>query len=258
MAAYHALYIGAQSGFWTVELYGGFWWLYARVVAASFVVLSGWNLEAKGRRGGRFKDFAVRALKLAVPSALITGTSLIMFGDRFVFFGVLHLLALSAILSWPLVGRPRLALVTGLMVLAAGLALGLRQFHWPYLAWLGFRPVQLHPVDYLPILPWFAWSAFGQAARGFWGRSVTATAGPTTAGQATANPTTAGQATARPAVEGDGPEHSAVAGDTAGWPMRGAWLAWLAWLGRHSLIIYLVHLPLLYGMALLVSAIIQG
>lgn len=223
MAIYHAFYIAVMFGMSGIDLYAGWWWLFPRGIAAGFIFLSGWSLEAKRERGGRFGDYARRALRLALPAACVSAVSAVMFGRSWVFFGILHLLALSALVSWPFLGRPRLALVSGILAMAAGLMLGRYRWDWPWLAWLGFRPSHLYPADYLPLLPWFAWCLFGMAAKRL---SV-------------------------PLIKH--PARRLPSGSFLSMPI-GA----LAFLGRHSLSVYLSHLPALYGIFWLLSYLKQA
>jgi len=235
MIVYHAAYIGVMQGILSLELYTGFWWLFPRAIAAGFIALSGWSLDAKKNAGAPYGYFARRAARLALPALCVSAASLIMFGrGSFVFFGILHALALSSLLAWPLLGRPALALAAALAALAAGLALGPLRFGWPYLAWLGFRPRGLYPVDYLPLLPWFAWTALGAAAHALSGRLSPLLRPPR-------------QITLVPSRDtGRNDAHGAA----------GRIVTTLAFLGRHSLIIYLAHLPLLFGLALVLKLIL--
>lgn len=230
MIIYHAAYIGVMQGIAAIELYTGFWWLFPRAIAAGFIALSGWCLDAKKAGGATYGYFARRAARLALPALCVSAASLIMFGSgSFVFFGILHALALSSLLAWPLLGRPALALAAALAALAAGLALGPLRFDWPYLAWLGFRPRGLYPVDYLPLLPWFAWAAFGAAAHGLFRRLPARPSRP----EPRRSPRAKGALAAARAI-----------------------VRALAFMGRHSLIIYLAHLPLLFGLALVLKLVL--
>ncbi|HAP43455.1 MAG: hypothetical protein A2087_02040 [Spirochaetes bacterium GWD1_61_31] len=257
MILFHALYILRMHNLVAVDLWNVFWWWFARLFAAAFVGLSGWSLAAKRASLTAAADAAAtvpgaatpstslvlwrtplrRALKLGLLAAAISLVTRLLFGPTsFVFFGVLHLLCLSGLLGWPLAARPRLAAVVGALTLAAGLLLGKQHFNGLALAWLGFRPAGHQPMDYLPLLPWFAWTAFGSVAfhlgRRFAPRPAAVAAAVPAAAAAAA--TTA--ATARPAP--------AIPSRRIPAPAAG-----LVWLGRHSLAVYLTHVPLLYGLA---------
>lgn len=239
MVVYHAAYIGVQTGLWTLRLYEGFWWLFPRFIAAGFLAISGWSmalaaplapgsaLRATARRAAR------RSARLALPAAAISAVSYLLYGpESFVAFGVLHCLAASAPLLAPLLGRPVAALAAGALALGAGLAVGGLRFDFFWGFWLGLRPAGYYPVDYLPLLPWLAWPAFGVAARGFRARLSSGGA--------------RGRAFGRP-VAGGAAEAAARRPNPAA--------AALAFLGRRALVVYLAHLPALYGLALLIRSL---
>ncbi len=223
MVAYHACYVAVMFGLIHIELYAGFWWIFPRVIAAGFVSVSGWNLAAKRARGAGFKAFARRAGMLALVALAISAATWPALGKGFVFFGVIHLLALSSLFAFPLLGRPVPAFVTGIVFLAAGIALGKLRFEFAWLAWLGLRPANLHPADYLPLAPWFAFVAFGSATRDMLPGHLSRASESRKTTQASQQPV---QPHKVPPVA----------------------LRLLATAGRHSLIVYLVHLPLLYGL----------
>lgn len=219
MIIYHACYIAVMFGLATIDLYHGFWWLFPRLIAAGFVTVSGWNLAGKHSRGGTFRDSAGRSARLALVALVISAVTWAAFGTSFVFFGIIHLLAASSLLAYPVLGRPFLALALGVACLAGGWALGPLRFASPWLSWLGLRPASLYPVDYLPLLPWFGFVALGAAARDLSARAQRASRGLSLTPPA---------------------------------PIRA-----VAALGRHSLVVYLAHLPLLYGLGWLLGTLLR-
>ncbi len=231
MVVYHAVYCFYSFSLVTVDLFTGFWWWFPRCIAAGFLLVSGWSLAASRDRGQTFKKAGRRMLKLAGLALVVSLATYITFGPQyFVFFGILHSIAVASLLSWPLAApakKSRTSIVVssalillGGALLAAGLWLGTKRFDFPWLAWLGFRPADLYPVDFEPLLPWLSWFVFGialyPASKGLSGSLANTGAKP-------------GLCKPMPAA--------------------------LAFLGRHSLIIYLAHLPALYGLAWLVSAL---
>ncbi|MBN2874830.1 MAG: DUF1624 domain-containing protein, partial [Spirochaetales bacterium] len=229
MVVYHACYVAELYALVSIDLYSGFWWFFPRFIAAGFVALSGWNLAGKRARGKLFGDFAKRAGTLALIALLISVATWPVLDKRFVFFGVIHLIAASSVLAYPLLGRPLAATAVGAVVLATGLLLGPYRFDFAWLAWLGLRPAGLYPADYLPLLPWFAYVAFGAATRDVVCKFMTCRATPVP--------------TQRPLT--NGPAHRGLKLATAT----------LAAVGKRSLVVYLAHLPLLYGAGWVISAI---
>ena len=61
-----------------------------------------------------------------------------MFPRSFVYFGILHCIALASVLAWPLVRRPLVAAVVGATVIVAGLTFSNTLFDQRALSWLGF------------------------------------------------------------------------------------------------------------------------
>lgn len=213
MAVYHLAYDLVSFGLVELAFWEGFWWWFPRCIAAAFVTLAGLSIALRrARTGAGPRAFLARGLRLAGVAASITAVSYLVLGSRaFVFFGVIHLIAFATLASYPLADRPAAAAVLGTAVLVMGLALGTRRFPGLSLAWLGLRPEGYHPADYLPVLPWYAWFLFGIALAAL-------------------------------LYPGGLRRFEPPRAFTKSTPARV-----LAWLGRHSLIIYLVHLPALYG-----------
>jgi uncharacterized membrane protein len=86
---------------------------------------------------------------------LITTITWLLFPQNFIFFGILHLIGLSIILATPFLKIKKLNLFLGVAIISIGLALGTFTFNFPWLSWLGFVPTNLSAFDYFPIFPWF-------------------------------------------------------------------------------------------------------
>jgi uncharacterized membrane protein len=143
---------------------------------------------------------------------VITLVTYLFIGRGFVVFGILHLLGLSIILAYPFLGRSKwLALLGALLAIGIGAYLNRFVVSFPWLIWLGVKQGGRYMVDYYPLLPWFGAALLGV----FVGYSVYP--------QGTPRFT-------RPNLA-----HIA--------PVRG-----LRFLGRHSLLIYLIHQPILIGL----------
>lgn len=219
MIAYHACYVAVMFGLADIELYSGFWWIFPRMIAAGFVAVSGWNLAAKRAKGAGFMEFGSRAGLLALIALAISVATWPVLGKGFVFFGVIHLLAVSSVFAYPLLGRPIFAAVTGLVVMVAGMVLGKFRFDFAWLGWLGLRPANLHPADYLPLAPWFAFIAFGAAAGDVLRKRISR------------------------------------ASENRHHKPPSATIRLLAAMGSRSLFVYLAHLPLLYGLGWILATL---
>jgi uncharacterized membrane protein len=217
--------LGAMASFhltFDLELFGliargtttsGFFWYYARAIAGSFLFLAGLSLWLGHGGGIRWRAFLRRLAIVAGAAALVTAATRIAMPQAYVFFGILHAIAVSSV-----IGLAFLRLPAALTLSAAAVALWLPGvarggiFDHPWLVWTGLSSIVLVSVDFEPVFPWVAPFLAGIAAgrigarAGLWDR-------------------------------------------LAGWPAdsRRLWRV-LAWPGRNSLLVYLVHQPVLIAL----------
>jgi uncharacterized membrane protein len=139
----------------------GFWTVLARVVVSMFILLSGISLtlsysRIKGKRPwGIHKKYLLRGARIFSLGMLITIVTWVFIPRDFVLFGILHLIGISIILGYFLVGKKNLCLALGLSFILIGVWLEGMAFDFPWLLWLGFIPAGYASVDYVPLLPWF-------------------------------------------------------------------------------------------------------
>jgi uncharacterized membrane protein len=114
----------------------------------------------------------------------------------------------SSILAWPLVRFPRAALIAGIVVIVVGATIGVPIFDLPWLNWVGLMTFRPATEDYVPLLPWFGFVLVG-ITTGWW---LLERRKSTLQRLSRASP------------------------------------RWLTWLGRHSLLVYMVHQPIMVGL----------
>lgn len=215
MVVYHAAWDLAYVGLVDWDVAGApLWRGFAMSIAGTFLVLVGISLVLADRAGVPLTRRLRRIGVIAAAAALVTGVTLVVFPATFVFFGILHMIALGSLLALPLVRAPvPLVAVAALLVLAMpSIATG-PLFDAPTLLPLGLAETARPSNDYVPVFPWFA----GILAGIVLGRLLPAGDGRGTPGRTTAVSGPAGRI--------------------------------LATLGRWSLVIYLVHQPVLFGLA---------
>ena len=215
MALYHFVWDLAQFGLVPPQTpFVDPWRLLARCVAGSFLFLVGIGLVVAHGGGIRWKAFARRLAMIAGAAALITVGTLVATPDAFIFFGILHMIALGSVVGLALLRMP--LAVVALVAIAVG-ALGLLYerpfFDAPSWWWTGLGTQPIRSNDLVPFFPSFAAVAAGVLVA----RAVDIR-GRVAAGRAAA--------AAAPAAS----------------------IRALAFLGRHSLIVYLVHQPVLIGL----------
>lgn len=214
MAAYHFLYDLQMFGLLPPD-YAVSGWLYwhARIVASSFLGLVGISLWLAQGQGIRWPAFWRRWVKVAAAAVLVSIGTRIAVPEAWVFFGILHAIALFSLLALAFLRLPwPVTLATGLAVIWASYALPSEAMNAPLLRFIGLHTEPTWTVDFEPVFPWFAPVLIGLALGklgsnlGVWQR-------------------------------------------LARWPQsQTPAIAALAWPGRHSLIIYLLHQPILFGL----------
>ena len=191
------------------------WQLFARTIAASFLVLVGIGLALGHGDGVRWRSHLRRLAVITGAALAITLVTRFAFPDEYIFFGILHCIALSSLLALPFLHAPTAVLaVVAAFCFAAPVLFTAPALDEPYLDWLGLGSNAPVANDYVPVFPWFGWVLVGLATARVIRRL----------------------AVAPPAV--------------ASPPSRPLARA-LAWSGRRSLAIYLVHQPLLLGALIL-------
>ena len=134
-----------------------------------------------------------------------------------IYFGILHLIGVSIILAYPFLRYRKMNLVIGLAFLFAGIFMDNAYADFPWLLWLGVKPYSFYTLDYFPLIPWFGVVLLGI----FTGNSLY-------------------------------PDHKRSfrlcdRGENAA-------VRLLAYLGKRSLLIYLVHQPVIVGVLILFSS----
>jgi uncharacterized membrane protein len=164
MITYHFLFDLTFFGIYSLDVYSGFLWVFARITAFTFIFIVGVSLTLSNSRaqitgrykeGGLFRKYLKRGLKIFSLGLLITIITWIFIPQEFIIFGVLHFIGISIILSYFFLKSKYLNLYLGMGLILLGIYLGNYTFDFNWLVWLGFIPSNLDTVDYFPLIPWF-------------------------------------------------------------------------------------------------------
>lgn len=224
MITYHFIFDLNFFGIYSLDIFSGVLWYFPRIIAAIFIFLVGISLYLSYTRGeilGTYPgegDFFLKYLKRGVwifsLGLVITLVTWIFIREEFIVFGILHFIGLAIILQYPFLKYNKkyryLNLAAGLIFILTGIYLARFTFNFDWLLWLGFIPQNLTTVDYFPLLPWLGVVSLGIFAGGILYRDY---------------------------------QRRFKFPDLSSYlPVRV-----FTFLGRHSLIIYFIHQPILIG-----------
>jgi uncharacterized membrane protein len=170
MVIYHFTYNLDQFGSFDIGANAGNWQRFANFTAFMFVSLVGVSLVLSySRATARFENewllarkYVLRGLRILGYGMLVTVVVWLAAPGGSIIFGILHLIGLSIIFSYPFLRQPVLALVAGLSLITLGMVMGYPRVDFPWLIWLGFRPEGIGAMyDYRPMIPWFGVALFG-------------------------------------------------------------------------------------------------
>jgi uncharacterized membrane protein len=147
---------------------GAFWWL-ARIVAFTFIFISGISISISY---DRIRDkYSPRKIleKYFYRGARIFGIGLAisaitwLYNPAFaIWFGILHLIGLSVLLSIPILKwQKKWILVVGSICVLIGIFIRNIQIGTTLFFWLGFWPRNWSTFDYFPLFPWFGFFLIG-------------------------------------------------------------------------------------------------
>ena len=142
----------------------GGWAVFARVIAGSFLFLSGVSLIVAHGAGLRFHAWAKRLAMLVLAALLVSVGTYFAFPESYVYFGILHVIAACSLIGVLVIAAPAWALiVSACLVLVADAYLGRQVFGSPWLAWTGLGSTVRPSLDFLPLVPWLAPFLMGMA-----------------------------------------------------------------------------------------------
>jgi len=143
----------------------GGWKLFARCIAGSFLFLVGVSLVLAHGKQIRWKSFWRRWAMVAAAAVAITAATYVAMPNGFIFFGILHQIALASILGLAFLRLPAVVTISiAAIVLAAPHYLRSEFFDAPWWWWTGLSVNYSRSNDFVPVFPWFGMVLIGIAA----------------------------------------------------------------------------------------------
>lgn len=206
-----------------------YWWLFPRFIGFLFVFIVGVSLTLSVNRlrehhpdewwSLALRKYPGRGLRIFALGLAITAATYALYPERFVYFGVLHLIGFSIALSVPVLTRRWWALGLGLVAIGVSPWVTDIAVDSRLLGALGFS-AGAPTLDYFPVIPWT-----GVVLLGLW--------------------------TGHTLYPGGTRRFQLADLGTYRWgsvPLRG-----LKFVGQHTLVIYLAHQPALGAVLLLLG-----
>lgn len=213
MALYHLAWDLADFGFVPPTLpFSPPMRLFSHLVASAFLALAGASLALAHPMKTNWKAFWRRIAVVGGAAAVVSTGSFAFAPGQFIWFGILHCIAVSSVLAAPFIQANAAAtFVAGTAAIAAPFFFHSKTFDPPALLWIGLGDALPNTLDWRPLLPWGGVLLLGLSAARFPGTLERLTS-------------------------------------PARWRPRATLTSVLCFAGRHSLPIYLVHQPLLVGL----------
>ncbi len=213
MIVFHSLFDINFFSVFSIDVSHGFWRYFAYATASLFLLIVGISLTisrakipAQESMNRVIKKYLQRGAGIFLLGLLITLGTWIYLKEGFIVFGILHLIGISVMLSPLLFWLKKRAVLAGVLCIVAGYVLS--SVNGPvWLLWLGVHPAAFWSVDYEPLFPWMGCVLIGMGLGEY--------------------------------LYHDGLRQFAVPDVPA------IIVQPLAFLGRHSLLIYLIHQPVI-------------
>lgn len=206
MIIFHTAYDLRTLQFIDWDFSTGFWYVFPRGIAFSFLFCVGISLNYTHVPKIKWKSLGERSLKLGAAAFIISLGTYIMFPAQWIYFGTLHCILIGSLFGALLVNHRKLAL--GLLILILIAQYGL-DYDIQWVSSILKRP----SMDFIPIYPWFWAILLGMLLGPYLSKN----------------------------------QHL----------QRMRSLPFLTLLGRHSLKIYLLHQPLIFGSLMLLKTILK-
>lgn len=197
------------------------WIAFQRLIVSSFLFLVGVGLVLGHGRGIRWPTVWRRFALIAGAALLVTIGTYIALPESFVYFGILHAIALFSLMGLAFLRLPAiLVAILGILCLALPLVVQSAFFSPRPFSWIGLWDIPPLTEDLVPVFPWFGMVLLGIAA------------------------------TRLALARGWDAVLARIKADNIFGKL-------LVWMGRWSLVIYLVHQPILLGALYPLAMVIQ-
>jgi uncharacterized membrane protein len=169
MILFHTVFDLSFFSILPINVSSGFWRYFAVLTAFIFIFLVGTSLNLSHYRtplrldSGLYRKYLLRGTKILGLGFGITVVTYLILGEGFIIFGVLHCIGASILIAPVFFGRPKTGILAAALTFAGGiLVAGVTGPIW--FAWAGVHPSYFYTLDYFPLLPWLGVVLLGLSA----------------------------------------------------------------------------------------------
>jgi len=171
MIVYHFIYDLNYFGWVRLRMLSDQPWIgWRTAIVTQFLLLVGVGLVLRTSFKPGIADFWRRWVQIAGAALLVTLGSAALFGPRFIWFGILHFIALALLLVRPLVALGVWNLALGAAAVAFGLLYANPVFNGAPASLIGLTTIKPKTEDYVPLLPWLGVVLTGAGIASVWQR----------------------------------------------------------------------------------------
>ncbi len=138
-----------------------FWLSFRAMIVSLFLIIVGISLSFAFQIKKDWSTYYRRLMILGFAAALVSIGSYWLFGQRFIYFGILHFILIASVLALPFLKFNYLNLGLGLILIALGFTVQHSFFNQPHLHWLGMMTFKPPTEDFVPLVPWFGFVLIG-------------------------------------------------------------------------------------------------
>lgn len=179
MLVYHFIYDLDHFGWLQLHMLSDPRWIAWRsAIVTQFLLLVGVGLVLRTSFKPALSDFWKRWAEVAAAALLVSIGSYVVFGPRFIWFGILHFIAAALLIARPLVRFGAWNIALGAMAVLVGLAYANEAFNDPPWSVVGLVAVKPRTEDYVPLLPWIGVVLVGVGFSSLWKKRNWAIAAP--------------------------------------------------------------------------------
>ncbi len=163
MVVYHLFFDLDYLGTFDFSLNSGILWIIGRAAAILFIFTAGVSLSLsyskhiiKTGEKKAFRKFFKRGWRIFNLGILITFATWIIVPEATIVFGILHFLGVAIIIGYFFLNSKKRSVPIALLVIAIGFLFREVNTSTNWFLWLGLHSSNFTTLDYFPIFPWFA------------------------------------------------------------------------------------------------------